>query len=115
MLGRMKLLTGKQVTIWSFILTIVIELITVTLRFGFKLESTQTTAPTIGVLTHGIRIHHGYFGILIVVIALFCLKAWPTLSRWMLVAGIALICSDLGHHFVVLWSIAGNPEFDLVY
>ena len=111
----MDILTAKQIALWSFGLTVVIELITVILRFGFKLESTRDTASTIGVLTHGIRIHHGYVGVLVVVIALFCLNALPLFSRWMLVSGTALICSDLIHHFVVLWLVVGSPEFDLTY
>ena len=111
----MKILTGKQIAVWSFMLTAVIELVTVILRFGFKMESTRDTASTIGIITHGIRIHHGYIGVIVLTIALLCFKAQPVLSRWILVAGTALICSDLIHHFLVLWSIVGSPEFDIVY
>ncbi|MDQ7781073.1 MAG: hypothetical protein RDV41_15360 [Planctomycetota bacterium] len=111
----MKILTGRQVVVWAIVLAVVIELVTVTLRFGFKLESTRDTASTVGVLTHGIRIHHGYVGVLLVIAAMLCARALPVLHRWMLVVGIALLCSDLIHHFVVLWLIVGNPEFYIVY
>ncbi len=106
---------GKQIALWSALLTAVIELITVILRFGFQLQSTRDTASTVEVLTCGIRIHHGYVGVLVVIIALLCLRARPWLSRWMLVIGTALACSDLIHHFLVLWPITGSPEFDFVY
>jgi hypothetical protein len=111
----MKILTGKQIAIWSFVMTALVELFTVILRFGFRLESTRETAATVGVLTHGIRIHHGTVGLLVVILALICFKVQPAASRWMLVVGMALICSDLIHHFVVLWLIVGSPEFDIAY
>ena len=111
----MEQLTGKQVFLWASLLTVVIEAFTVVLRFGFKLEAARDTASTIGALTYGIRIHHGYIGVLLIAVALFCLKVTPILSRWMLVAGIALFCSDMIHHFLVLWPIVGDPEFHLVY
>ncbi len=112
---EMKLLTGKEIVLWSFILTAVIELLTIILRFGFKLESTRDTAFIVGVLTHGIRIHHGYVGVVVVIIGLFCFKVQPAFSRWMVVAGASLICSDLIHHFLVLLPIVGSPEFHLLY
>lgn len=111
----MTVLTGKDIARWAFDLTVAIEVATVVLRFGFKLESTRDTASTVGMLTHGIRIHHGYIGVLALVAALCLLKAAPILSRWVLVLGIALVASDLIHHFVVLWLVVGDPEFHLVY
>ncbi len=108
-------ITRKKIAIWSFALTAVIEIVTVILRFGCELESTRDTASTIGILTCGIRIHHGYIGALIIIIALIGIKAWPAPARWMLVVGTSLLCSDLIHHFLVLWPITGNPQFHLVY
>lgn len=37
------------------------------------------------------------------------------LRVWVLRVGAALILSDLAHHFLVLWPIAGDPHFDWVY
>ena len=111
----MKILTGRQIAVWSVVLTAAIELLTVMLRFGLQLEATRDTASTVGMLTRGIRIHHGYVGVLFVIAALFCVRIRTALSRWMLVAGIALLGSDLVHHFLVLWLAVGSPEFHLVY
>ena len=111
----MKRLTGKQILGWSLPLTAAIEVVTVIFRFGLKLESSRDTASTVGVFTCGVRIHHGYVGVLAIVIALLCLRVRPVLSRWMLVLGTALVFGDLIHHFVVLWIAAGSPEFHLVY
>ena len=36
-------------------------------------------------------------------------------AAWMVIVGLALIKSDLIHHFLVLWPITGRHEFDLVY
>ncbi len=105
----------KQVILYSAALTAVIEAVTVLLRFGLRLESTRDTASTIGRLTGGIRIHHGYIGLLLILIAAAVLRRWPLPGRWLLVGGIALVCSDLVHHFLVLWPIVGSPQFDLFY
>ena len=105
----------RQVILYSAVLTVLIEAVTVLFRFGLHLESTRDTASTIGRLTGGIRIHHGYFGLLAVVIAAALLHRRPLLGRWLLVIGIALVASDLVHHFLVLWPIVGEPEFHLFY
>ncbi|MFC1462884.1 hypothetical protein ACFLQU_04680 [Verrucomicrobiota bacterium] len=111
----MNILTARQVAAWSAGLTVVIEVITAVMRFGLKMQSTRDTASTVGALTRGIRIHHGYIGLLAIIVAACLLKAAPALSRWVLVGGIALVASDLIHHFVVLWLVVGDPEFHLVY
>ena len=111
----MKPPTGKEVVVWSCIATFAFELMTIILRFGFDLEWGSETASTVGVLTCGIRVHHGYVGLLVVIVSLLALKSWPVTSRWALVVGAALVGSDLVHHFAVLWLIVGSPEFDLMY
>ena len=52
---------------------------------------------------------------LTLVMAAALLRRWPLLGRWVLVIGIALVASDLVHHFLVLWPIVCSPEFDLFY
>jgi hypothetical protein len=94
---------------------VLIEAVTVLLRFGLQLEATRDTSSTLGRLTGGIRIHHGYVGLLVVVVAAAMLSRRPLLGRWLLVVGCALVASDLVHHFLVLWPIVGDPEFYLVY
>jgi hypothetical protein len=111
----MKSLFTRNTLIWSIVLTAVFEVITVFCRFGLNLESTRDTASTIGIITAGIRIHHGYLGLLIAAIALWGLKAKPEIAKWALAIGVALVCSDAIHHFIVLWLTTGTPAFDLFY
>lgn len=108
-------LTGKQVIAGAWLLTIGIEAITAFMRFGLKIQSTRDTASILSALTGGIRIHHGYIGLLLAVAALLAWRRWPPVARWMLLVGVALVASDLIHHFVVLRLVVGDPQFDLVY
>lgn len=105
----------KQVVFYAAALTVLIEGFTVLLRFGLHLEATRDTASTFGRLSGGIRIHHGYIGLLAVLIAAAVFRRRPLLGRWLVVVGIALILSDLVHHFLVLWPIVGRTEFYLFY
>lgn len=112
---RIPRLSVRQVLLYSAALTVLIEAVTVLFRFGLHLESTRDTASIVGRLTGGIRIHHGYIGLLAVVIAAAVLRRRPVLGRWLLVVGVALVASDLVHHFLVLWPVVSSPQFDLVY
>ncbi|HFC12651.1 MAG TPA: hypothetical protein ENJ56_07375 [Anaerolineae bacterium] len=79
------------------------------------MESTRDTASTIGTLTHGVRIHHGYLGIVIIIATVLFLKTQKKVYALLLPAGIALLFSDLIHHFLILWPIVGTPQFDFFY
>jgi hypothetical protein len=68
---------------------ILFEALTLFSRFGLAFESQRDTAPLRHV-TFGVRIHHGYIGI-------------------------ALLFSDLFHHFAVLWPVTGTHQFFLLY
>ena len=105
----------KQVILYAAALTVLIEAVTVLLRFGLHLEAPRDTASTFGRLTGGMRIHHGYFGLLAVLIAAAVLRRRPLPGRWLLVVGVALVLSDLVHHLLVLWPIVGSPQFHLLY
>ncbi len=96
---------------WCLALTVAIELVTCLFRFGLHLQSTHDTSWLRGV-TFGLRIHHGYIGLMLIVVALFLRPSW---RRWLLILGCALVLSDLAHHFLVLWPITGHSDFDLVY
>lgn len=89
-----------------------IEAVTVVLRFGLNLQSTRDTGA-LGAYTFGLRIHHGYLGLLLAPIALCCRQ--PTMRNLLLVPAIGLFLSDLFHHFLVLLPLTGSPQFDLVY
>jgi len=95
----------------GLVLAILIEAITVGLRFGLGLESTRHTTA-VGTLTLGLRIHHGYIGVFLVLLG-WCFPRGLRHALWIVAFG--LIFSDLAHHFLVLWPITGSPQFDFVY
>ena len=101
-----------KVLCWGLVLAVLIEAVTIALRFGLSLESTRDTASTIGRFTFGLRIHHGYIGLFLVPLA-WCFPLGLRHILWIIAIG--LIVSDLAHHFLVLWPITGSPQFDLVY
>ena len=98
--------------LWVLLLTVGLQVATMLLRFGFDLQSTRDT-PFLKPLTLGLRIHHGYCG------AALVLLTWVTRpsvrTPWYRRLGLALILSDLIHHFLVLWPLTGSPQFDLFY
>jgi hypothetical protein len=98
---------------WIVGLTLLFEGITYLLRFGMGMESTRDTG-VLRVLTFGLRIHHGYVGLVLLAAAFLVPKGWR-LRKWCWRVGAALVASDLIHHFLVLWPITGDPHFDLTY
>jgi len=108
-------LTGKEMVRWTILLTLACELITLLFRFGFGLEATRDTADTVGQITHGVRIHHAYLGLVLITVARGVVKRRPAIGSWGVVIGAALVLSDLIHHFLVLWPILGDPMFHWVY
>ncbi len=107
-------LTGKVALLSCAALTVVIELITCGCRFGLGLQSTRDTG-WLSTITFGFRVHHGYIGIVLIVIALFAFPRAAFLTKLILVIGGALVLSDLAHHFLVLWPVTGDPQFDIRY
>ncbi len=97
------------------VLTIALELIAVILRYGLHLDATRDTASTVGVLSMGLRIHHGYVGVLLLLLVLLLRRRWAWCRPHLIVWGLALVASDLIHHFLVLWPIEGDPHFDIWY
>ena len=106
-----------QIRIWTraIILTVVIELFTIAMRYVLGLQSTRDSASIIGPWTFGLRIHHGYVGILLLIGAFLVRDRAAKLARNLIVWGAALVLSDAIHHFLVLWPIEGSPEFDIWY
>jgi hypothetical protein len=106
-----------RLSIWRVLLlglfsAVAIEAITVALRFGLDLQSTRDTGA-LAAYTLGIRIHHGYLGLLLAPVAL-CFRK-PTTRNFLLVPALGLTLSDLFHHFLVLWPLTGSPQFHWVY
>lgn len=98
--------------LWILGLTLAFEGLTCWLRFGRGLTSRNDTR-FMARLTGGIRIHHGYVGLVMMAVV----AAIPGVAgaEWAWRIGWALFLSDAVHHFLVLWPITGSPEFDLTY
>src|SRR5262245_40662926 len=60
-------LSPKQVLIWGLVAAFLMEALTLALRFIFLLESTRDTAM-IGNMTLGLRVHHGYIGLFLMLL-----------------------------------------------
>lgn len=99
--------------LWGLAGAAVFEALTVLFRFGFGLKSTRDTR-WLRHWTFGYRIHHGYIGIVLLVLALL-LPLPPRIADLAVIAGVALAVSDVVHHFLVLWPVTGSPEFDIRY
>ena len=95
--------------IFGVVLALVIELITVITRFGFKLRA----KPFKEKIGFPVKFHHMYLGIFILVVGLFyrenLLNLFGGISLFDIGFGIAL--SDVLHHFVVLKLAIGKTEF----
>ena len=100
-----------RVLAYGLVLAFAIELITVALRYGLRLQSTRDTG-FFAYFTCGLRVHHGYIGLFLLLLG-WCFPRGYRNLLW--IVGIGLFVSDLVHHFLVLWPIEGSPQFDLVY
>ncbi|PKL45082.1 MAG: hypothetical protein CVV41_03050 [Candidatus Riflebacteria bacterium HGW-Riflebacteria-1] len=98
----------------TIILILAIEAVTLLFRFGLGLKSTEHTASTVGRLTMGIRIHHGYVGLILLALLLFSRFRQSRNADVMFVVGMSLFLSDVIHHSL-LYLITGAADFDLVY
>ena len=110
--GFIARLSYRRVLLLGLFCAIVFEAVTVVLRFAFSLQSKHATGA-LGAYTFGLRIHHGYLGVLVVVVALWLRPPW--LRKLLLIVAIGLLLSDLFHHFLVLWPLTGSPDFDIFY
>ncbi|MFH1468463.1 MAG: hypothetical protein ABIO70_29000 [Pseudomonadota bacterium] len=111
LLARIAALSARHAALLGLALAVPVELITACARFGLHLQATRDTGA-LARLTFGLRVHHGYIGLLL------CLLAWLRPGLWRnlaLILGVAMLASDLAHHFAVLWPVTGSPQFDLVY
>lgn len=104
---------GVRMIDWSLVIisTIIIEIITLFGRFVFKKSSKENYFKILKKLNarYFIHFHHGFFGVIILLVSYF--YGFVFLFN----LGIGFILSDLVHHFVILWSITGSPEFHLIY
>lgn len=97
---------------------LVFEWVTYYFRFILGMEGTKFTR-VVGKFTGGLRIHHGYIGVLLVLTRnWFPTSTLPIVGDWQQLAsmiGWGCILSDGIHHFYVLYPYTGSHDFDLVY
>jgi hypothetical protein len=92
-----------NISLWTVVSTVLIEALTIYLRFGKGVSATEfnKTAPLL------LQIHHMFYSLpLFAVLPLLWRK--PRLSGALLGIAFGLIFSDLMHHFVVLPLTVGN-------
>jgi hypothetical protein len=107
-------MSKRQFAARAALLTALFEGITLVLRFGGGLQSSVHTA-FLADATLGLRIHHGYLGALMLLGLPVLARTRPQSVPWTAAVGVALIASDLIHHFLVLWPLTGSPCFDFLY
>lgn len=110
---RLLTFTPRRLLLGALIATVVFEVLT--LLLGGSLCTEDTISGHIGWLTYGIRLHHGYFGILLLLMALLLRSRRALVTPWLMVVGFGLLFSDLLHHFLILWPTTGDPQFSLLF
>jgi hypothetical protein len=95
-------------------LTLLVEGVTCIGRFGLGVRGTRSTrwlAP----FTFRLRVHHAYTGALLAAGAAVALSSASPWRLPLVCAGLALLVSDLIHHFIVLPALTGATDFDVLY
>lgn len=91
---------------------VLFELATCLCRFGLSLQAARQTS-WLAPLTFGLRIHHGYVGLVCLLLA--ALPCAPLPRHLLAILGLTLFLSDLVHHGVVLPFAVSATEFDIFY
>jgi hypothetical protein len=93
----------RTIWVWCGIVTVVVEAITIWLRFGRRVEANEfnRSAPLL------LQIHHMFWSLPLFVIAAL-LRNRPLIAAAFVGIGMGLIVSDLAHHFLVLPLTVGN-------
>lgn len=113
MLALLASLTPSLVVSVGVVAALVVEALTLVLRFGLAMKS-PTVTRSAARFTRGWRVHHGFVGLAVLVLAA-ALPLPPPWGNLAWIAGIALFLSDAIHHFAVLHPVLGDSEFDLRY
>jgi hypothetical protein len=93
----------SAIILWTVASTILIEALTIYLRFGRGVNATEfnKTAPLL------LQIHHMFYSIPLLLVVPFLWRK-PRFSSALLGTALGLILSDLSHHFLVLPLTVGN-------
>ncbi|MFH0951969.1 MAG: hypothetical protein V1838_02135 [Patescibacteria group bacterium] len=103
--------TGEMILL-GLLLAVFFEMVTSLFRFAFY-HLVIRFHRTVAILTGGYHVHHAFIGIIFLIIGLII--ADPGVKNIAIFIGVGLLVSDLLHHFVVLWIVTGQHEFQLRY
>jgi len=94
---------SRAVILWAVVSTLVVEAVTLYLRFRSGVSATEfnKTAPLL------LQIHHMFWSVPLLLVVPFVWRK-PRLNGALLGIALGLILSDLLHHFVVLPLTVGN-------
>lgn len=93
----------RVIWFWCGLVTVLVEGITLWLRFGRKVEASEfnRSAPLL------LQIHHMFWSLPLLGVAAV-LRNRPPIAAALVGIGLGLIVSDLAHHFLVLPFVVGN-------
>jgi hypothetical protein len=89
---------------WAIGVTVLVEIVTATIRFGLGVGATEFSATSAPLL---LKIHHAFWGLFLLLVAPLVWR-WPRASGILLGVAFGLIASDMIHHLVVLPLTVGN-------
>jgi hypothetical protein len=94
----------RHVWLFTALVTVGFELLTLAVRFGGGLSAVEFNrdAPLL------LQIHHMFWSVPLFAVAPLTLKRWPRVTGALVGMGIGFILSDLVHHFIVLPILVGN-------
>ena len=93
---------GRATLLWAVASTVIMEAVTVYLRFGLGRTAAEfnQTAPLL------LQIHHMFWSVPVFLVAIALGMRKASSAWWGL--GYGLIASDLAHHFLILPLTVGN-------
>lgn len=93
----------KAIVLWAIASTVLIEAVTLCLRFSSGITATEfnRTAPLL------LQIHHMFWSVPLLVIVPLVWRL-PKVSGVLMGIALGLICSDVIHHFLILPLTVGN-------
>jgi len=97
---------GKKTWIIGIGSTIVFELITIIIRLISGISAAEVQEKYYYPMIF--RIHHMFWGLLLIFAGLLFIKRFPKLRTWMIGIGMGLFFSDVIHHFIILPLWKGN-------
>ncbi len=110
-MAYLELFYDLRILFLTAVITLAVEIITLAGRFLLGVKIFDDTPGKLRELTFGYRLHHSYLGLAGLFAGMVFSGFAPAWVGWLYIGGIALLASDLIHHFCVLWPLTGHHEF----